>query len=223
MPARFPFFIAAMLCALVVGARADEVSPAPTPTATPTPASRSVRLSFLPPPMEGTISLGIYDAGGKLVRVLHRESEIADFDMGADALHTKWDGTNDAGQPLPAGKYSARGFVVGDLRVEDAPAAAEAPQDKVLVKLVENPLSPSKKGTVTLTAGFDEDGTFLQTADGLPLFTVDETPEIFSVALAQRPDKSLIFSQNDGDSTDSFRVTRVDQMMEFDCGGFELK
>ena len=39
-------------------------SPSPMPTATPAPA-RSVRISFLPPPLEGTISLGIYDRSRK--------------------------------------------------------------------------------------------------------------------------------------------------------------
>jgi hypothetical protein len=79
---------------------------------------RSVRISFLPPPLEGTISLGIYDSSGKLVRVLHREAELDAFQIGKDALITSWDGKNDAGENLPAGKYHARGFVVGDIEIE---------------------------------------------------------------------------------------------------------
>ena len=38
----------------------------------------------------------------------------------------------------------------------------------------------------------DEDGTFLQTSDGLPLYTVDETPGILSALVIQRADKSLV-------------------------------
>ncbi len=97
----------------VVAAAQD--SPSPTP---PSPSPRSVRISFLPPPLEGAISLGIYDAKGKLVRVLHREADIGDFEIGNDALSTTWDGKNDAGESFPAGKYHARGFVVGELVVE---------------------------------------------------------------------------------------------------------
>src|SRR5438309_11547546 len=81
-------------------------------------APRNVRISFLPPPLDGTISLGIYDAKGKLVRVLHREADINEFTIGSDALSTTWDGKDDAGENAPAGKYSARGFVVADLGIE---------------------------------------------------------------------------------------------------------
>src|SRR5437773_12043536 len=91
---------------------AESLSPSPTiaAIAPPTPApSRSVRISFVPPPLDGTISLGIYDLSGKLVRVLHQQASLDDFAIGADALQTKWDGKDDSGQDLPGGKYRARG------------------------------------------------------------------------------------------------------------------
>src|SRR4051794_16346228 len=90
----------------------------PTPTATATPAPRSIRISFVPPPLDGTISLGVYDAKGKLVRVLFREADINEFNIGSDSLSTTWDGKDDAGENVPPGKYSAHGFVVGDLKIE---------------------------------------------------------------------------------------------------------
>jgi hypothetical protein len=94
-------------------------SPSPTTPAIPVPSpTRSVRLSFVPPPIEGTISLGIYDSAGKLVRILDRESETDDFTIGHDALITEWDGKDNAGNDLPPGKYRARGYAVGSLGVE---------------------------------------------------------------------------------------------------------
>ena len=87
----------------------------PTPSASP---RHEVRLRFALPPLEGTISLGIYDPSGKLVRTLHREDTVSDFTAGHDALETTWDGNDNDGQPLPNGKYSAHGYVVGDLKVE---------------------------------------------------------------------------------------------------------
>ena len=63
--------------------------------------------------MEGTISLGIFDEKGKLVRVLHREAKIDNFSAEADGLSTTWDGKNDVGGDLPPGKYRARGYAVG--------------------------------------------------------------------------------------------------------------
>jgi hypothetical protein len=101
------------ILALVSGRAQD--SPTPSPSV---PPLRTVSLRFALPPMEGTISLGIYNHEGKLVRTLHREDAIAEFTAGHDALETAWDGTDDEGNPLPNGKYSGRGYVVGDLKVE---------------------------------------------------------------------------------------------------------
>jgi hypothetical protein len=42
-------------------------------------ADRNVKIEFLPPPMEGTISLGVYNGEGKLVRTLAREAEVKEF------------------------------------------------------------------------------------------------------------------------------------------------
>lgn len=190
------------------------------------PPARQARITFLPPPLEGTISLGIYDAKGKLLRVLHREAEIDDFTIGADGVSTTWDGKNDAGEPCSAGKYNARGYAVGAIDVDDPVAAPEgnvvAP-GKIVVKLMANPLTPGKKPVIELTGGMDEDGTFLETGDGLPLFTVDETTGVSAVSLSKRSDKSIDFLENDGDSTDQFRLSNVDQMMAFDGGEIQLK
>lgn len=99
-----------LFMAVALGARGQEVV-----TPAPSPAKRSVRISFLPPPLDGTISLGIYDAKGKLVRVLHREADVNDFTIGNDALLTMWDGKDDAGENVSPGKYSAHGFAVGNI------------------------------------------------------------------------------------------------------------
>src|SRR5215472_9276750 len=54
--------------------------PSPTPEQTPSPSpARGVRISFVPPPMEGTISLGIYDQSGRLMRVLYQNAQLDDF------------------------------------------------------------------------------------------------------------------------------------------------
>src|ERR1700687_83355 len=80
-------------------------SPSPSPSAS---ATRTVQLRFVPPPMEGTISLGIFDSNDKLVRVLHREAKVDNFTIDENALKTTWDGKNDAGEDLPSEKYRAR-------------------------------------------------------------------------------------------------------------------
>jgi len=87
----------------------DEPAPAPHP---------GMRITFLPPPMEGTLSLGIYDKKGKLVRVMVREASEKEFTIGLNGLITFWDGKDDAGKVMPPGIYSARGYSVGAVEVE---------------------------------------------------------------------------------------------------------
>ncbi|HWM23816.1 MAG TPA: hypothetical protein VNP98_03255 [Chthoniobacterales bacterium] len=403
-----------LLLGMTIAARAQE---SPTPEPTSAPPTRNIRISFLPPPLDGTISLGIYDAKGKLVRVLHREADLNEFKIGADALSTMWNGKDDGGESVPAGKYSAHGFVVGGLKTEgvgfffndwitsedsprisrirslgmrddklllgvelvpqgpghvlydfeqktiklsddDSPdsAASAAPSDgpaenidpvvmvpgrngtrwvidrtakgapttevkqyspsgeflrrltaapdqpqpaamaasmaddkiylleensraqrvrgltlvaakvegeqrpvsdwrvdfekwivahkdfslvdgkpvpspeggtdgpeKLKLKLQPNPLLNDDRVTVELAIGFDADGSFLKTTDGLPLFSISETPGVTRGLLAGRGPKTIDVFQDDGAVVEQFRVTGVDQMMSFDCGGFELK
>jgi hypothetical protein len=220
---------------LVTPEEAPSLSPMPEGSVTPaseqppsaSPA-RTVRISFVPPPLEGTISLGIYDKNGKLVRVLHQESELNEFTIGADALVTQWDGKNERGEDLPPGKYRARGYLVGNLKVEDlGPSATPASENNatasVKVKLMPNPLANEKQSTVDLGAGFDNDGSYLKTMDDLPLLTVGETPNLVRVSIAKNSDRSVTIWQDDGAAVRRFRVSNVDKIMAFDCGEFELK
>ena len=397
----------ALVIAIAIASAHAQESPSPTP------AARSIRISFVPPPLDGTISLGVYDAKGKLVRVLFREADINEFTIGSDALSTSWDGKDDSGENVPPGKYSAHGFVVGDLKIEgvgfffndwissaegprfshirslavndedlllavdlvppsaghvlyevgdksvklkdtDAepkastpPAAAASdidpiaaapgrensrwvidrtekgastievkqfsskgdflrrlpvspneprpkaiaasltgdkiylleedsarqrvrglslaatktdgseqpvsewkvdfektivahsefsvvdgkvttastttPPEKVKIKLQANPLLNDDRVTVEMMVGYDADGSFLKAADGLPLCTISETQELRRALLWLRDANALDVFQDDGAVVEQFRVTGVDQMMSFDCGGFELK
>src|SRR5690349_6430139 len=137
----------------------QSVPSSPTPEQTPSPSpARSVRISFVPPPMEGTISLGIYDQTGELVRVLHQNAQLNDFAIGPDALATRWDGKDDGRQDLPPGRYHARGYLVGPLKREDLGVASSASgvneANAVKVRLVRNPLRKDKRLSVELSVGF---------------------------------------------------------------------
>jgi hypothetical protein len=200
--------------------------PAPVQTPSASPA-RGVRISFVPPPLEGTISLGIYDANARLVRVLHQQAQLNQFTIGADALVTQWDGKNDDGEDLPTGKYRARGYLVGLLKVEDLGHVAESPPQKspasVKVKLMANPLANDKRSIIEVAAGVDSDGSYLKTADGLPLFTVSESPNLTRVLLAKAGENSIQIWQDDGAGFHRFRISNLDKMMAFDCGEIEWK
>ncbi len=389
-----------LLIATIAASVYAQESPAPTPASSPAPAERNIRISFVPPPLDGTISLGVYDAKGKLVRVLFREADINEFNIGSDALSTSWDGKDDAGDDAPPGKYTAHGFVVGDLQIEgvgfffnDWISSADGPRfsrirsltardenlllgvdlvppgqghvlydvgdkslnlkdtdpesnddarttaagrdgtrwaiergekgievkqisgsgeflrrlpispgepqpkaiaasttqnriylleenesrqrvralslaatknegaeqavsewkvdfeksivahknfsvvdgkpvptpaeenfpDKVKVKLQANPLLNDDRVTVEMMIGVDADGSFIKAADGLPLCTISETQNLGRALLLAHGASALDIFQDDGAVVEQFRVTGVDQMLSFDCGGFELK
>jgi hypothetical protein len=200
-----------------------EQTPSPLPSAS---AARSVALRFVPPPMEGTISLGIFDSNDKLVRVLHREAKIDNFTIDENALKTTWDGKNDAGEDLPSGKYRARGYMVAKLKVEDAGKVESPPagaSDHVSVKLVTNPLVSDTRSIVDLAVGFDGKGSFLKTMDGLPLATVNEAPNLARVSIEKDGEKAANIWQDDGSSVEHLRVSNIEKMMAFDCGFFELR
>ena len=101
--------------------------------------------------------------------------------------------------------------------------AEESIPDKVKVKLLANPLLNDDRVAVEMTIGTDADGSFIKTADGLPLCTISETQNLGRTLLALNGANTIDVFQDDGAVVEQFRVTGIDQMMSFDCGGFELK
>ena len=336
----------------------------------PAPKKHAIRIQFLPPPMEGTISLGIYDARGKLIRTLHREADKNDLTVAVDGLVTTWDGKDDAGSDAPAGKYRAQGFVVGEIAIDgeafhfndwidgddsprvrrviglsdagggrvnihvttadgtasrlrydlkndewkdatpeiplpspdsrapvprleltgtnatkqiftldqdvqmqrvravettlreplppengdthaENPASGKllfektirfsdelaqmkdklklsngkpfVPAEKIPFILRPNPLHQDKPGSAEISAGFDANGSFLKTADGLVLRAVSETKALRWIAIGRAPDgKSIVLFQSDGAVVEQFKATGVRDMMAFDAGTFDF-
>ncbi len=75
------------------------------------------QLIFVPPPVEGVISLGVYDSRGKLVRILKKGASIDSFKSGFNGLLIDWDGNDQQGRPVPNGKYFARGVLIGEVKI----------------------------------------------------------------------------------------------------------
>ncbi len=80
--------------------------------------TRDVELRFVTPSLEGTVSLGVFDPSGRLVRQVAEEATMNEFRVGLNGLSTTWDGLDAAGRPAPGGTYSARGYVLGEVSVE---------------------------------------------------------------------------------------------------------
>ncbi len=77
-------------------------------------SEREQKFAFALPEAEGRISLGVFDSAGKLKRTIYVAAEESDFTVGLNGLIASWDGKNDGGQPLPAGRYQIRGYLVPD-------------------------------------------------------------------------------------------------------------
>ncbi|MEY5026511.1 MAG: FlgD Ig-like domain [Verrucomicrobiota bacterium] len=122
---RFPRFLRCLLAGTLgllalstpTPALAQDPAKPPATTTTPPAAAPSVRITFLPPPLEGTLSVGVYDRSGKFVRTLHREAGPSDFTVGLNGFITAWDGKDQSGNPVPPGKYRVKGLAVGDIEL----------------------------------------------------------------------------------------------------------
>lgn len=203
-------------------------SPSPSPSSTPTAsaAERNAPLRFVPPPMEGTISLGIWDSNDKLVRVLHREAKIDSFTVEENSLSSTWDGKNDAGEDLAPGKYRARGYLVGKLKIDDLGRVASPPEgatDHISVKLVMNPLVADTRSVMEVSVGFDPKGCFLRTTDGLPLATINENSNVSRVVMEKTGEKAADLWEEDASGVEHLRAANIDKIMAFDCGFFQLR
>jgi len=105
-------FFVILISSFVITSIAQEETPPPK-------EKQGIQLEFVPPPMQGgTISLGIYDSTGKLVRVLHQEAQTSEFFAALNGFITYWDGKDGSGKLMPAGKYFARGYMVGAMDFE---------------------------------------------------------------------------------------------------------
>lgn len=109
------------------------------------------------------------------------------------------------------------------LGLED-PATAKAASPVVELPLARNPLEPGKRQSGRLRAGFDEKGSYLETADGLRLRQISERPNLRAVKLVKgKAAGALTFYQTDGAAWDEFALTGVPaSLMAFDAGEFEL-
>lgn len=82
-------------------------------------AAQPQKFSIAVPDDDGLISLGVFDAKGKLVRVLEVLTPMENLTVGLNGLIMEWDGRDQSGKPAAPGKFFIRGwFIPADLVVE---------------------------------------------------------------------------------------------------------
>jgi hypothetical protein len=84
-------------------------------------------------------------------------------------------------------------------------------------------LHHDEAGKVELMVDKDADGSYLRTADGLPLRIISDTPNLTRTLLVPHGENALDVFEDDGAVVEQYRVSGLEQMMAFDCGEFDLK
>jgi hypothetical protein len=94
-------------------------------------------------------------------------------------------------------------------------------EDTIRQPLIRNELAEVSQAAVQLAVAIDGSGSYLRTADGLPLRRVTDTPNLKWAALSRDPDGRIILFQTDGATVEEFRIGKLNQMMAFDAGDYE--
>ena len=94
--------------------------------------------------------------------------------------------------------------------------------EKLRINLVPNELLSVAPAAVQISVGIDERGSFLQTTDGLLLRRVTDTPHLRWATLATERDGTVSLFQSDGAAVEEYRLGKLNQMMAFDAGEYDL-
>ena len=151
---------------------------------------------------------------GRLVRRLHEDAEDGAFIAGLNGLITSWDRKDDAGNTAPAGRYAARGWAVGEMRVEGVNILGNdwtAEDEGLRITSVETLRDvPDDDGLVVLAARPDGHGELLRLSgkDGTVLWrrTVPYFDAHFSLSDKHeveclREEESFAYALADGQET----------------------
>ncbi|HEY5751677.1 MAG TPA: hypothetical protein VIT21_00880 [Chthoniobacterales bacterium] len=102
-----------ILCFLILA-----VSPAPAQENAPAQDKRKISVQLTPPPFDGTVSAGVFDEKGNLIRILLKDAEPDTLPAALNGWILSWDGKKSDGSEAPAGKYWIRGVIAGDVKIE---------------------------------------------------------------------------------------------------------
>ncbi len=106
--------------------------------------------------------------------------------------------------------------------LKTAAGEAFAAVEKINVTLLRNQLVRNATTKVDVGVAVDAKGSFLRTADGLPLKRITETPGLKWVAMMKETaGKAVTIFQSDGAVVEEFKARKLASMMAFDAGEYE--
>ncbi len=136
-----------------------------------TVALADVKITFVPPPMQGKITLGVFDSNEHLVRILKENAAVEEFEILRDGLSLMWDETDQQGQPLPEGAYRVRGIVAAGIEVE-------------MEELFGNDFAPTRVNAIRGVAILDKPTVLARLMDGTAAILQVESGITLPMALA---------------------------------------
>ena len=110
-----------IVSALIAGTMCLALPPAHSADAPKTaerPPPPPLKIVVALPQPEGTLSLGIFNAAGKIVKTLATEQEISSLKSNLNGIELLWDCTGEKGLPVTGSNYRAKGFLVSDLSTQ---------------------------------------------------------------------------------------------------------
>lgn len=110
-----------IVSALIAGTLCFALPPAHSADAPKTaerPPPPPLKIVVALPQPEGTLSLGVFNAAGKIVKTLATEQEISSLKSNLNGIELLWDCTGEKGLPVTGSNYRAKGFLVSDLSTQ---------------------------------------------------------------------------------------------------------
>lgn len=150
------------------------------------------------------------------IRALHHNATAEKTADSANSAKSHWTVAWER-KLLPCADF---GIVAGKL-VPDA--GNKAAPNVIKIPLQKNPLEPDTDPSILLSAQVTPEGSWLATADGLPLVRVSAQLHLTRgcIAMGEKPHEARFFQGNAG-VVEEFRVSGLDHIAAFDCGSFEL-
>lgn len=191
------------------------------------------------PELEGPVTMGIFAADGRLVRLLYRDADIGSIPAGLNGLIMTWDGKDDEGREMPPGPYRARGLVHGPISVSALPVCSAGffpnptedhfqekplfPSDQIVLRAAPDELLELRP-LLSIRAKLSKEG-FEIAAEGLPLLTIPNASATDPLTLTFTHGDQLgstVLTAEFGTSSEVYMVSGLQRIVPLEAGRLDI-
>jgi hypothetical protein len=191
------------------------------------------------PELEGPVTMGIFAADGRLVRLLYRDADIGSIPAGLNGLIMTWDEKDDEGREMPPGTYRARGLVHGPISASALPVCRAGffpnpledlsqekplfPSDQIVLRAAPDELLESHP-LLSIRAKPSKEG-FEITAERLPLLTIPQPSVTDPLTLTFTHGDQLgraVLTAEFGKSSDVYTLSGLQRIVPLEAGRLDI-